>query len=88
VIPCRSCEAGIFFAVTSKNGAAIPLDVRRSAEGNIVLVGAATDGKPLAHVLTSAELELARTRGTLSLFTTHLQTCPDAAKWRQPKGDA
>jgi hypothetical protein len=82
---CRSCKAEISFAITSKTGSRIPLDVTPGPDGNIAIVGRSGTGVPIAHIFRKADLELARDYGAVELFTTHLATCPNAAQWRQPR---
>jgi hypothetical protein len=82
---CRSCEAPIVWAVTSKTGAVIPLDPQTFDNGNVVRIGTATRGAPLVLVLTTEELALAQNHGEVALYRSHFASCPDAGQWRQPR---
>ncbi len=76
---CKSCRAPIVWAVTAKNGKAIPIDPVPTYDGNIRLENRDEQRQPpIAHVV-GAQQELVRT----PRYTSHFATCPDAAKFRQ-----
>jgi hypothetical protein len=85
VSACRSCNAPVVWAITSKTGAAIPLDPNPIADGNVVRIGTATRGAPLVLVLTDEELGRARKQGVVQLYRSHFASCPDADRWRHPR---
>lgn len=79
---CKSCPASIRWAVTKKKRR-MPLDPEPSVEGNVQLHQ--VNGVDFATVLAGEPLEMARQAG-IPLFTSHLATCPNAARHRQRRG--
>lgn len=67
---CRSCDAPIIFARTTK-GARIPLDAEPNPAGNIEL------RQGIAHVVTGER------DPDVQRYMPHHATCPNAADWRQ-----
>ena len=74
---CKSCGADIMWCRTM-GGKSMPVDTKPDADGSNVFV---VDG--LAKVLSSTQLEQARTMKGVTLFTSHFVTCPEAGKWRK-----
>jgi hypothetical protein len=74
---CKTCDAGVEYVPTAKNGVLIPLDAEPAADGNIVLRNG------VAHVLSKEALD-ALPRDT-PRWRTHFSTCRDAAKHRKSK---
>ena len=80
--PCRSCGALVIWCVTTA-GKAMPVDAE-PATGGTIRIEQRGGPKPLARVLTKAEL--ARTGfGAATLRTSHFATCPQADQWRTRK---
>jgi hypothetical protein len=73
---CRSCAAPIFWALTT-TGTRMPIDAEPAQTGNITVVSD-DDGHHLAQVHRWPTDEWPR-------YTSHFQTCPDAAAWRTPR---
>ena len=82
---CDSCSEPIEWAVTSKLGKKMPLDVGFFGDGTIVVIGTAPGGMPLVLIVSKADLDLAREHGTIQLRRSHFATCPDAPTWRRPR---
>jgi len=78
---CSSCNASIFWAVTATNQKRIPIDAKPDPNGRIRI-----EEKGPGHCVAHVEKSDA---GTLfpgdERFTSHFATCPDAAKFRQPR---
>lgn len=75
---CRSCGAGVLWAVTEL-GRRIPLDDQPTADGNVVVTDHADDGTPVVRVLTASDGVPSSPRRYLS----HFVTCPQAKHWRR-----
>lgn len=73
---CASCSAPVIWATTERLRS-MPVDAEPSKDGNVQLVDR-NAGPPLARVLKVAEQF-----GKTNLRTSHLATCPQAAKWRK-----
>lgn len=78
-IPCRSCEASIFWVRTT-HGGRMPLDAL-PLEAGTILVALAQRGELLGIVLPPERLHWARDLD-VPLFRSHFASCPDAEKWR------
>lgn len=78
---CSGCNAEIFWAVTATNQKRIPIDATPDPKGHI-RIEEKGPGNCVAYVEKSDA-------GTLfpeaDRFTSHFATCPDAAKFRQPR---
>lgn len=79
---CRSCGAPVRWAITS-SGKRMPLDPQPSARGNIVLRPRFTGQSPLAEVYRDHTDALAAVEGSGDTYTTHFETCPQAASHRR-----
>jgi hypothetical protein len=79
---CRSCQAEIIWAVTTK-GNAVPLDV---AEERRMVFVTADDTKRIAERDSVLDGD-AKTVRLVPTFTNHFATCPDAESWRKKKGE-
>jgi len=78
---CSGCNAEIFWAITATNGKRIPIDAKPDPKGRI-RIEEKGPGDCVAHV----EKEVGATLfAEGDRFTSHFATCPDAAKFRQPK---
>lgn len=82
---CRTCGARIIWAVSGSTHRPMPLNAKPSAEGNLRLRTDLGPGMaPIVEVVSGAEREALRTRG--EAFVSHYATCPQASKWRRPRG--
>jgi len=78
-VPCRSCSEPIMFVIGPK-GTVMPVEVRPSASGNVVL---AYDGKHWnAGVLTPGQAAGARADGQRT-YLSHFASCPAAEAHRK-----
>lgn len=68
---CGSCQREIEWAISTKSGKRIPLDVDEVDGGNILIVGHQQDGTPLATFSKPGDR------------VSHFATCPHAAKHRK-----
>lgn len=75
---CRSCNANILWAVTTK-GKRIPIDPTPVKDGNIRLIVRENNLPPLAIVVTLSE-----NRDT-DMYKSHFATCPNAQKHRNKR---
>lgn len=75
---CRSCGAGIRWAVTATSGALIPLDEHPTDDGNLA-VARQGNGDLIARVLKNGEHAGAHERRG----TSHFATCPNADQHRR-----
>jgi len=87
MIVCRSCNANILWAVTTK-GKRIPIDPTPVEDGNIRLVVRENHLPPLALVVDFAQRERIGTlremkEDRVELFKSHFATCPNAQKHRR-----
>lgn len=76
---CRSCHAPVVWAVTTR-GKRIPLDPAPVEHGNIVL-GVSGRSDPIAIVVPAEQILLADG----PRFISHFATCPNSARWRNPR---
>lgn len=80
-VPCDSCGVPIFWAVSTKSGRRIPIDIAPRADGNVLI-----DGDPRS--LSGRDLLTATVLGPLEalahdaeLYVAHFASCPDADEW-------
>lgn len=79
VVKCRSCEADMFWAVTTKNRR-IPIDPQPVETGNIILGDEQPPyGYPLAMVLGKHD----EPKPGVPRYTSHFATCSQAASHRR-----
>lgn len=84
-VRCSGCDALMFWAVSEKSGARMPIDAVPTSDGNITL-DFGTD-PPTAHVMTKRQI-VNLTQGSLldptpERFTSHFATCPRAELFRR-----
>jgi hypothetical protein len=79
---CRSCGALILWTVTEPGGKRMPVDVTPSDQGGFIINHRKRENKLIAiHVANVAPDALpGRNR-----FTSHFQTCPNAAQHRKKR---
>lgn len=75
-VPCRSCGAQVFWAVT-RNGKSNPIDAAARTEGNVVTFFRKTDG-----TVRVESYDPGKHRGAIRR-TSHFATCPDSAQHRR-----
>jgi hypothetical protein len=85
---CRSCDAGIIWAISEDSGSRIPIDPVPVADGNIVLTMRTWPQSPLAKVQTKAQIEKLRAENEATgqehlLYKSHFATCPHAKHHRR-----
>jgi hypothetical protein len=72
---CKSCNADIRWATSSKTETPIPIDREPVSDGNLVLEF--KHGESVARPATDDDRRLKR-----DLFKSHFATCPQAGQWR------
>ncbi len=77
-VPCRSCQAPMFWVTMEPSGKKNPLDPEPSEKGNIRM----TDTGERWIVLKGDELVKARERGD-KLHLSHFATCPNSLAHRK-----
>ncbi len=75
---CRSCDQEVTWVVTEA-GRFMPLDPIPTAVGNVVLVDG-PGGSKVARVVDSLG------DGVEPRWRSHFATCPQAKRWRRPRG--
>lgn len=83
---CRSCNAGVIWAVTA-GGKTMPVDAVPSEGGNVRLTPLPGGGATAAVISTAtiaAETSGLFPSGLPPLRTSHFVTCPNADEWRKP----
>ena len=73
---CRSCDAPIIWAITSK-GRRMPVDAEPRPDGNVELIDS---GGMMPQTVVHAQPPLAAEN---PLHTPHHMTCPQAHEWRR-----
>ena len=82
---CASCGEEIIWTRT-KNGKAMPVNLRPVDDGTILLKHMVQGEPPDAHCVGKDErgfLEKQSRNQPLRLFKSHFSTCPDSEKWRK-----
>lgn len=78
---CRSCQAPIFFAITTK-GQRMPLDPQPTADGNILVTnGLDASGKPARF---AEQIDRATQPPGKALYRSHFASCTDPTAHRRP----
>jgi hypothetical protein len=81
VSTCKSCGAGITWAVTS-NGKRMPLDPEPVEDGNVVLHPSLNGGPPVATVLSPSPGD---PPPVFARYVSHFVTCPHADDHRRTR---
>jgi hypothetical protein len=80
-VPCDSCEADIFFALTDR-GKRMPLDPDPHPAGNVLVWEASVGPHGSLRCRTLGRAEVDAQSDDVELYRTHFATCPDAARFR------
>lgn len=78
---CRSCDAPIFYALSTANQRPMPIDTMPVENGNVIV----RQGKLTTKLY--AKVDTAKANDGEERFTSHFATCPQANEWRRDRAE-